>query len=202
MHVVLISGSHRQVSQSARVAGYLASRLPEVEAGTTTDIIELAGNPLPLWDESGWQPGSPLLQQWQPYAERLRKADGLVMIAPEWHGMVPAGLKNFFIFCTAQDVGHKAALIVTVSSSRGGAYPVDELRISSYKNNRLCYIPEHLIVRDAEKMFVGNTPADKEDAYLRDRADFALRNLMAYSKALTAMRASVDLSDKRYPFGM
>ena len=73
-----------------------------------------------------------------------------MVIAPEWHGQVPAGLKNFFLICGRAEVGHKPALITTVSSGDGGAYPVAELRMSSYKNNRICYIPEQLIIRNVE----------------------------------------------------
>ncbi len=46
MHIVLISGSHRQNSQSLRIAQYLASRISKLDAAITTDIIELTGNPL------------------------------------------------------------------------------------------------------------------------------------------------------------
>ena len=49
-------------------------------------------------------------------------------------------------------LGHKPALIVTVSSADGGAYPVAELRMSSYKNNRICYLPEHVILRNVERI--------------------------------------------------
>ncbi|NTU76949.1 MAG: NAD(P)H-dependent oxidoreductase, partial [Alphaproteobacteria bacterium] len=143
MRLVLLSGSHRPSSQSARVAKYLESRLPLLESGVRADIIDLAGNPLPLWDEGMWQKDSDRQKQWAPYAERLSKADGLAVISPEWSGMVPAGLKNFFLYCSDREIGHKPGLIVTVSATRGGSYPVDELRISSYKNTRLCYIPDH-----------------------------------------------------------
>lgn len=202
MHYALISGSHRQNSQSARVAAYLEARLKQLDSGCSTDIINLAGNPLPLWDESAWQPGSDLQNQWQPYSERLKKADGLVVIAPEWAGMVPAGLKNFFIFASATEVGHKPALITTVSAARGGSYPVEELRISSYKNNKIAYLPEHLIVQYVEKKFASETPVDDDDKYLRGRADFAVRNLVAYTAALKPVRESGVLFDKNYPFGM
>ncbi len=43
-------------------------------------------------------------------------------------------------------------LIVAVSSGAGGAYPVAELRMSSYKNSRICYIPEQIIIRDVENV--------------------------------------------------
>jgi NAD(P)H-dependent FMN reductase len=139
---------------------------------------------------------------WAPYSERLKKADGLVVVSPEWHGMVPAGLKNFFLHWSVPEVGHKAGLIATVSAGRNGAYPVDELRVSGYKNSRLCYIPEQIIVRDAEHIFVGDKPASKDDEFLRDRADFALRLLLDYAKALKAVRTNTSIYDKKYASGM
>lgn len=202
MRITIISGSHRLNSQSRRVSDYLATRLTSLNPATTTDIIDLAGNPLPLWDESAWKPGSPLSQQWQPYAQRLQAAAGVVVISPEWSGMVPAGLKNFFLYATPNDIGHKPALIVGVSSSRGGMYPIDELRISSYKNTRLLYIPEHLIVREAATMFATPEPANADDAYLRERADFALTVLLAYSVALAPLRESGVTANKKFANGM
>ncbi len=205
MHIVLINGSHRQESQSGRIAKYLAALLPKLDSTVTTDIIDLTGNPLPLWDDenNSHATSSKLKPIWEPYAKRLQAADGFVVISPEWHGMVPAGLKNFFIYVTPQDVGHKPALITTVSISTGGAYPVDELRSSSYKNSRICYIPEHLIVRDAGKIFNGDTPEPKSaDEYMRGRADFALRNLIEYTKAMKPMRDSGVVFDKKYGNGM
>lgn len=202
MHIVLISGSHRQNSQSLRVTKYLAAQLAKLPEAPSTDIIELTGNPLPLWDESAWKPDSPLQQQWQPYAKRLQAADGLVVTSPEWHGMVPAGLKNFFIYCTPNEIGHKPAMITAVSAARGGAYPIQELRISSYKNSMLCYMPQHLIVREAAKMFEGETPSGPDDEYLRGRADFTLRSLLEYAKAFKPMRESGFVFDKKYANGM
>ena len=202
MHLVLISGSHRQNSQSLRVTKYLNDRTSKLDGGITTDIIEMTGNPLPLWDEGMWQAGSAIQKQWEPYAKRLQAADGFIVTSPEWSGMVPSGLKNFFLYCSSKEIGHKPAMIVGVSASRGGAYPVDELRISSYKNTMLCYIPEHLIVRDVGKVFVGDTPADKDDEYLRGRADYSLHVLFEYMKAMKPMRETGNLFDKKYPFGM
>jgi NAD(P)H-dependent FMN reductase len=199
MHIVSISGSHRQNSQSLRITKYLAGRLEKL--GVTTDIIELTGNPLPLWDESMWQAASALQKQFEPYSKRLKAADGLVVTSPEWSGMAAPGLKNFFLYCGAGELSHKPAMITTVSSSRGGAYPVAELRASSYKNTFICYIPQHLIVRDAEKMF-GDTPSGKDDEYMRERADFTLKLLVEYAKAMKPMRDSGAVFDKKFANGM
>jgi NAD(P)H-dependent FMN reductase len=202
MHITLVSGSHRQNSQSLRITKYLAARLPVLDVSATTDIIELTGNPIPFWDDDFWKPGSDRQKMWEPYSKRLQAADGLVITSPEWHGMVPAGLKNFFLYAGVKEIGHKPGLITTVSVSRNGAYPVDELRISSYKNSRFCYIPENLIVRDAANMFVGDAPASKDDEFLRDRADYALRLLLDYAKALKAVRENPAIHDKKYSTGM
>lgn len=202
MHYGIIAGSHRQNSQSSKIGAYLATALKRLDGSATTDIIDLKGNPLPLWDESAWQQNSALAKQWLPYAERLQRCDAFCVISPEWAGMVPAGLKNFLIYCGAQEVGHKPALIVAVSAGRGGSYPVNELRTSGYKNNKLLYLPEHIIVQNAPKVLNDGDAADKDDDYIRRRIDYALRQLQAYAAALQTVRASGVTGHPDFPFGM
>ena len=84
--------------------------------------------------------------------------------------MATPGVKNFLLNCTADEVGHKPALIVTVSATRGGSYPVAELRMSGYKNNRLTWLPEHVIVQHVEQNLNapdGTADLAKEDAIIR-----------------------------------
>jgi len=169
VQITIIVGSHRDESQSSRVGAYVAKDLTHSDPAVSVDTIDLAGNPLPLWDESVWQGDSELAAQWRPYRDRLRKADGFVIISPEWAGMVPPGLKNLLLFASPKEVGHKPALIVAVSAARGGSYPVNELRTSGYKNNRLLYIPEHVLVQDVSDVLTGDTPASERDAWLRRR---------------------------------
>lgn len=203
MTIAIISGSHRQNSQSRRVADYLAARLLSLmPAMAAPALIDLAGNPLPLWDESAWQPNSDHAKAWAPYSAQMRAATGVVLISPEWGGMVPPGLKNFLLHMNWQDGAHKPALIVGISASRGGTHSVNELRVSGYKNNKMVYLPEHLIIRDVEKMLVGEIAATKDDDYLRQRVDYALLMLLAYTKALTVVREQCATADAIYPYGM
>lgn len=202
MHIVVIVGSHRTDSQSSRVGAYIAKHLVRIDAALTVDTIDLTGNPLPLWDESVWQGDSPLAAVWKPYRDRMRRADGFVIVTPEWSGMVPPGLKNLLLFAGPKEVGHKPALIVAVSATRGGSYPVNELRTSGYKNSRLVYIPEHVLVQDVADMLVGETPASERDAWLRGRIEFADRILLEYAKALAPIRASGLTEHKDFPYGM
>lgn len=200
MKITVISGSHRENSQSERVARYIEKVLKS--QGAEASLITLAKNPLPLWDEGVWEGDASWKKAWEPIALNLSASDGFVIISPEWSGMVPAGLKNFLLLCSAREVGHKPALIVSVSSGIGGSYPVAELRMSSYKNTRLVYVPDHVIVRDAEKMLQGDDPAEEHDAHLRQRLSYSLEMLQEYAKALSLVRASGKINLKDFPFGM
>ena len=202
MHIAIIVGSHRKDSQSSRVGAYIAKDLSRIDSSVTVDTIDLAGNPLPLWDESVWQGESELAAQWKPFRDRMRKADGFVIISPEWAGMVPPGLKNLLLFAGPKEVGHKPALIVAVSAARGGSYPVNELRTSGYKNSRLVYIPEHVLVQDVADVLAGETPASDRDAWLRRRIEFADRLLIEYAKALAPIRTSGLTEHADFQYGM
>lgn len=202
VNIAIIVGSHRKDSQSTRVGKYIAEDLVRIDPTLAVDTIDLAGNPLPLWDESVWKGDSELAGLWKPYRDRMRKADGFVIISPEWAGMVPPGLKNLLLFAGPKEVGHKPALIVALSASRGGSYPVNELRTSGYKNNRLVYIPEHVLVQDVADVLSGEKPASDRDAWLRGRITFANRILLEYAKALAAVRSSGLTEHADFPYGM
>ena len=51
------------------------------------------------------------------------------------------------IACGSGEFAHKPGLIVSISSGNGGAYPISELRSSSYKNSHILWIPENIIIR-------------------------------------------------------
>ena len=95
MRIGVIVGSHRKESESAKVGRFL-SKVLSARDGVSTWTLDLGKTPLPLWDEALWSNGP----QWSMMPElksELDACDGFVVVAPEWHGMVPAALKNFFL---------------------------------------------------------------------------------------------------------
>ncbi|MCK4711217.1 MAG: NAD(P)H-dependent oxidoreductase [Gammaproteobacteria bacterium] len=202
MKIGIISGSHRNPSQSEKVARYMQQQL--VSQGKDTWLYTLADNPLPLWDQSIWENDESWNNRLDPIKQELSDCDGFIIIAPEWHGQVPAGLKNFFLMFSRFELGHKPAMIVAVSSGDGGAYPVAELRMSSYKNNRICYIPEQLILRNVETILNENSSENDEstDSYFRERINWALGILQGYSKALKTMRETTEIFHDKFGNGM
>ncbi len=201
MKIAIIVGSHRVDSESGRVAAFIDQRIKALTDGETF-LFSLAGNPLPLWDEGDWGDDPKWQAAWNPVARQLAESDAVVVVSPEWSGMAPAGLKNFFLLCGNDVLAHKPGLIVAVSAALGGSYPVAELRMSSYKNTRLCYIPEHVIVRNVGRVLKGDVPADDHDAALRSRIDYSLKLLIEYAKSLASVRASGVVDLKEFPYGM
>jgi NAD(P)H-dependent FMN reductase len=204
MKVTIISGSHRDPSQSMKVAKHIQSTLLSSDYCDEAEIFSLAGNPLPLWDQSIWEGSPDWKETLKPMQTLFRNSDAFVVISPEWHGQVPAGLKNLFLLCSKQEVGHKPAMIVTVSSGDGGAYPVAELRMSSYKNNRICYIPEQVIVRNVERV-LNDDPAENNsdaDSYFKERIEWSLALLNHYAIALTGVRNSGIAYHEKFGNGM
>ncbi len=202
MKVSLICGSSRKKSNSAKVADYF-SHIIKTQSQDECEKIYLEDHPIALWDESAWNKDSELSKSWLPTAQKLQESDAFIIITPEWHGMVPGYLKNFFLFCSQREFGNKPALLTAVSSSRGGSTPIAELRISSYKNNRLCYIPEHVIVRSADTVLNDfDHPANEEDTYIRKRMEHAYFLLQNYGTALKMMREKFSWDYKEYPNGM
>lgn len=191
--IALLAGSSRPDSQSAKVARYLARRLVALQPSLNTELIDLALQPLPLW------PAVPA-EHWPAHGAILRQADALVLITPEWNGMACPSVKNFFLYAGRDELAHKPCLLVGISSGIGGAYPISELRASGYKNCRLCHIPEHLIIRQVEKMMNEEDAADTEDARIRRRADYALQVLLQYSEALAPIRSRIEMGE--FPTGM
>jgi NAD(P)H-dependent FMN reductase len=198
MNVLTVSGSHRLNSHTSRIGEVLKERFLS-SLFTKVMTHDLAKLNLPFWDEEVWANTPEWSDRLTPIWEDMNAADAFVFLTPEWSGMATPMLKNYFLFGSQELMGHKPALIVSVSSGLGGSYPIEELRISSYKNTKLCYIPEHVIVRNVEQAFIDE---DLEgDEKLSGRFSFCTKLLAQYAQALLSVRSS-ELDWSRYPYGM
>lgn len=205
MKLVIISGSHRKESNSIKIAKYIQYYIKEHDFGfDEVEIANLYSVNIPFWSEDLWQlddlSKSDDWKDWALLSKQLQSSDAFIFICPEYGGMMPPKLKNLFLLSGPSELGHKPALIGTVSASINGVYPVAELRMSAHKNNHVCFLPDHLIFRNANDIFTDNT-IDKDD-YITKRLHYSLNILSGYSRALQTFRAS-DLCDlTSYPFGM
>jgi NAD(P)H-dependent FMN reductase len=208
MKLLIVSGSQRANSQSAKVAQYLlaTSNKNNSQHYQTVSHIELCHYNLPFWDgddESKQQPDS----AWPLIKKKIQQADALILITPEWHGMASPLIRNFLLMCDAQDTAHKPVLLVSVVSGISGAYPISELRMNGFKNNKLVAIPDHLIVRNVEEVLNDiKDEMSERDESLRKRIDYHLHILHQYSSALQTIRlqhkASLYPKQQEYLYGM
>ena len=198
MKITIVCGAQRSASESGKLSTFLEERISSLFPGATAFAIDLGKNPLPLWNEGVWAGTDEWKEIWSPIAEELNTSDGLIVISPEYGGMVPPALKNFLLLCGGSDLAHKPGLIIATSSGRGGSYPVAELRTSGYKNNRICWVPDHVIVRDVAN-FNKNPEGHERDIA---RIEYSLQIFHEYAKALKSVRDSGLIDLKTFPFGM
>lgn len=203
MKCFIVSGSHRQNSESARVGGYFQKRLTALNISPDSAMLDLGSSPLPMWDEGVFDNSELWKTNWEPWLNTAKMSDAYVLITPEWAGMATPAIKNFLLLASGTGaMAHKPALIVTVSAGKGGGYPISEMRSSGYKNTMLCYLPEHIIIRQVNSMLKEETPQNEDDIYVRKRIDYALNLLGGYAKSLKDVRGSGLVDLKTYPNGM
>ena len=94
MRIAIIVGSHRKDSQSAKIGRFLQAQIESI-GDHSCWTCDLGKHPLPLWDEEIGTDAT----HWAPLGElnaQLHSSEAIIVISPEWHGMVPAAVKNFF----------------------------------------------------------------------------------------------------------
>ena len=203
MKTAIISASHRKGSRSFQAAEWIVESLSKLEM--TSDLIDLATSELPFWSEDFWNGESELSARWTPYRDRLYACDSLIIVAPEWAGMMPPKLSNFLLLCSKQELSYKPALLVGISAGPSGTYPIAQLRMSAGKNNQMIYLPDHLINRHAGTFLA--PPPDQlknsckdDQSHLCQRLRYNFEILRTMGRDLKQMRQSLEL--KTYAYGL
>ena len=185
MKIVIISGSNRRNSQSIRISNIIFKKLSFLNINVS--LLNLEKESFPFWQDDYDNLVSPHKKAFEKTSLLLKDAEGFIFVVPEWGGMVPSQVKNIFLLASNNELAHKPGLIVSLSESMGGAYPIAELRSFSYKNTKICWIPEHVIIRKVKEFFPDT------DERLDSRLDYSCKMLVEYSKALKRVRNIADL---------
>jgi len=206
MNLVIVSASQRENSQSAKVANFLFDSTKNFQS---IKHIELCKYQLPYWDgELSSKEKSD--SHWSLISEVIEQADALILITPEWGGMATPILKNFLLMCDSQQAAHKPALLISVVNGISGAYPIAELRMNAFKNNKIVAIPDHLIIRNVEQVLNQSNDneqsCDQREPALIKRIKYSMHMLEQYSNALKPLRLDYNSelypSQEKYVYGM
>ncbi|MDB2700665.1 NAD(P)H-dependent oxidoreductase [Alphaproteobacteria bacterium] len=194
MKISLIASSHRKKSQSQRISYILQSILDKLNENLDFFSLDLGETMLPLWSPDKKNGEGIWGETWNSISDNFNNSDGFILVVPEYGGMATPAAKNIFLLCGSGELAHKPGLIVSVSSGNGGAYPIAELRSSSYKNTHLMWIPENIIVRNVEEFNPGNH-GENIPKWLDERIDYVLKLFLAYASNMKPLRELVNRKD-------
>jgi NAD(P)H-dependent FMN reductase len=160
IHIAIISASVRHGRNSHRTALYFQNYLTENNLAAV-EIIDLKEYQFPLFDERlRLQPDpSPALLD---YAARVTKADGIIIVTPEYNGGYPASLKNAIDVLYKE--WYKKPIAISTSSDGvfGGTQVITSLQWSLWKI-RAWTVPAMFPVPKVQETFDEHgVPADKE----------------------------------------
>ena len=149
---------------------------------------------LPFWSPEKKDGKGIWGENWRSISSNLDASDGFILVVPEYGGMATPAAKNIFLLCGNGEFAHKPGLIVSISSGTGGAYPISELRSSSYKNTHIMWIPENIIIRNVEEFNPGKHGKNIPE-WLDNRIDYVLKLFLTYASNMKPIREIVNRKD-------
>ena len=194
MKISIISASHRINSESKKISDFLEKNLLKLNNNLDIFSLDLAKSSLPMWSPDKKTGVGVWGKTWNSISKNLESSDGFILVVPEYGGMATPSAKNIFLLCGNGEFSHKPGLIVSVSSGNGGAYPISELRSSSYKNTHIMWIPENIIIRNVEEFNPGSHGKNIPD-WLDNRIDYVLNLLLAYASNMKPLRKIINRKD-------
>lgn len=196
MKIVVISASMRKDSQSLKVSKWL--QVHGESLGIESEVVDLHEVKLPLFDV-----GETPAPQAEDVLAVFKSADGFVFVSPEWNGMLSHGLVNMLHY-TGTELAHKPVMLTGVSAGRGGTYPLAQMRDVGQKNNHYVISPESLLVQGVNGILDDHemTEEDTADQNVKARADYGLKVLIEYAKAMKTVRESGVINHEKFANGV
>jgi NAD(P)H-dependent FMN reductase len=183
-HIGIISSSIRKERASHRVALYLSDLL-KTQFNTEAEILDLKQYNFPLFDERLKYLDSPPAGVVE-FAEKVRMADGVIIVAPEYNGGYPASLKNAIDLLTDEWRRKPVAFAVVSNGQFGGSQVIFSLQFSLWKIMALTVSPA-LRISDIGTSFDENgIPADRSQ--MDKRASATIKELLWHIEAIRRMK--------------
>ena len=178
----VLLGTNRKLRKSASVAKWLVSEMekrPEIE----TRLFDVADFALPQDDY-----GQEIKDRFPEWRDAIIRADGLVIVTPEYNHGYPGALKAVLDLLLREYV-HKAVAFVGVSAGPWGGTRVIEAMVPMVRELGLTVCFSDLNFPKVEKLF--DAEGKLLDPAFNDRAAVFLEELMWMSRVLKWGRANV-----------
>ena len=194
MKISIISTSHRKNSQSKRISNIFKNFILEIYNSTECFNLDMFDSKIPAWTSDKKENVNFWEKEFKEISFELNSSDGFIFIVPEYGGMATPNSKNFFLVFNNGELFHKPGLIVSISSGNGGAYPISELRSSSYKNSHIMWIPENIIIRNVEQFSPGKH-GELIPPWIDNRIKYSCDLLLKYSEYLKPIQNYINRKD-------
>lgn len=184
LYIPLLLGSSRIGRQSLHVANFIFGELGKHD-GVRSELIDLAELRLPIMEQR-MDHSHELPPGLLPLCDRLRTADGLLIVTPEYKNGYPGVLKNALDYLPPQVLRRTPIGIATVSAGGfGGINCLAQLRLVCLALGGVP-IPESFPISKVQNVFdESGTP---HDVKLTAKLEPFLRELIWYSDALARHR--------------
>ncbi|HXC04573.1 MAG TPA: NAD(P)H-dependent oxidoreductase [Bacteroidia bacterium] len=159
MHIEIISASVREGRKSHRVALFFKNYIESNNLGTAS-IADLMEYKFPVFEERLKFQKSPSAGA-LAFSEKIKTADGVLIVTPEYNGGYPASLKNAIDLLTSEWKRKPIAISTISSGGFGGMQVIISLQYSLWKIQALT-VPAMFPVPKIEESFdEQGVPADK-----------------------------------------
>jgi NAD(P)H-dependent FMN reductase len=173
-HIAIISASLRTGRYSHRVALFFQQYIKEKNLASA-EILDLAQYQFPVFEERLKYQPAPSAQVLD-FADSIMKADGVIIVTPEYNGGYPAALKN--VIDLLYDEWHRKPIGIATASNGafGGSQVLTALQFSLWKI-RAWVVPAMFPVPKVQEAF-DETGNALDKASTEKRAQSFLKELL------------------------
>ncbi len=173
-HIAIISSSVRTGRKSHRVALYFQHYFTENNLGST-EILDLQQYDFPVFEERLKYQKDPTAEMLD-FTEKIKSADGVLIVTPEYNGGYPAALKNVTDFLYDEWYRKPLAICTVSDGIFGGAQVITSLQYTMWKIRAWTVPAMFPVPKVGEAFDEMGTPTDK--AGVDKRAGFFINELL------------------------
>jgi len=165
MNIAILSSSIRNERDSHRVALFFTQFLKSY-TDVSVELIDLLEYNFPLFEERLKFQKSPAADTLK-FAEKIKAADGIILVAPEYNGGYPASLKNVIDLLTDEWIRKPIAISTVSSGNFAGMNAIISLQYTLWKMKAWTVPALFPVVKVSESYDISGMPFDKTNAEKR-----------------------------------
>ncbi|RFM27649.1 NADPH-dependent FMN reductase [Deminuibacter soli] len=161
MHIVILSASVRQGRSSHRVARFFNQFIPAHYQQASVELVDLKDYDFPLFEERLKfmdNPSGNILS----FAQKIKQANGVIIVTPEYNGGYPASLKNVTDLLYDEWRRKPIALVTVSAGPFGGTQVMTSLLFTLWKIGAWVVPAMYPVPRVDEAYNENGDPVDKE----------------------------------------